>query len=366
MENRKVLFIGVSNYNLEKPELQLYLKKKFEGLSQGIIPLVLAKGKPFHKKIWQSEFYLLPPTFFFWPLAFFLAFWLCLTKKIDVIVAQSPLAEGFAGSILKRILRKELIVEVHGDWSKAFLVKKRKFSSLQKKLIPVLAKFSLKSADKIRVISEFTLEKAKAVSPDKPYFVFPTFTDIDDFLKEKNAQFSHFVLFVGNLQKVKGIDILLKAFARVSLDFPEFKLILIGHGPEKENLKSQSSALKIDRKVEFKGQLSLEETRNIMKNCYCLVLPSLSEGLGRVLAEAQALSKPTIASRVGGIPDLIQDGQSGFLFEVGNVEQLTEKLRTLLKDKTLAIEMGKKGREFIQDKFSNEKYLANYLEMINT
>ena len=111
MENKRVLFIGVSNYNLEKPELQLYLKKKFEGLSKGADVLVLAKGKPFYKEIWGASFYLLPPMFFFWPLAFFVGFYLCLFKKIDIIVAQSPLAEGLVGSIFKRILRKELIVE---------------------------------------------------------------------------------------------------------------------------------------------------------------------------------------------------------------------------------------------------------------
>ena len=101
-----------------------------------------------------------------------------------------------------------------------------------------------------------------------------------------------------------------------------------------------------------------------MKNCYCLVLPSLSEGLGRVLIEAEALGKPVIGSNVGGIPDLIKDGKNGFLFEPKNSDNLAQKLRTLLKDKNLAMEMGKKGREFVQNKFSNENYITNYLEMI--
>jgi len=353
---KKVLFIGVSNYNLEKPEFQSHLKKKFEGLSREITPLVLAKGKPFHKKIWQTDFYLLPPRFFFWPLAFFLAFWMCLVKEINVIVAQSPLAEGLVGSILKKIFKKELIIEVHGDWE-------ARYPSF-KKILSILARFSLRNADKVRAISSFTLEKARRLSPHKPYFVFPTFTDIDDFLKEEDASFGNFILFVGNLQEVKGINVLIEAFAKISPDFPDFRLILIGDGPEKENLKSQISNLKIEDKMEFRGQLSLEETRNIMKKCYCLVLPSRSEGLGRVLIEAMALGKSVIGSNVGGIPDLVQDGQNGFLFEVGNIEQLAEKLKTLLSNKTLALEMGKRGREFVQDKFSNEKYISNYFQMI--
>ena len=137
-----------------------------------------------------------------------------------------------------------------------------------------------------------------------------------------------------------------EAFSLIEKDFPDFKLVLVGEGlPE--------------------GKLSLAETKDKMKNCYCLVIPSLSEGLPRVLLEAMALAKPVVASKVGGIPDLIQEGQNGFLVEPGNTDQLAEKLRILLKDKNLAIEMGKRSRELIQDKFSNEKYIANYLKMLN-
>ena len=103
-----------------------------------------------------------------------------------------------------------------------------------------------------------------------------------------------------------------------------------------------------------------------MGNCYCLVVPSVSEGLPRVIMEAMALAKPVVASNVGGIPDLVKDGQTGFLFEAGNVEQLADKLRTLLSNKPLAIEIGNRGRELVQSKFSNEKYIYNYLEMINS
>ena len=117
--------------------------------------------------------------------------------------------------------------------------------------------------------------------------------------------------------------------------------------------------------MEFKGKLTLAETKEVMKKCWCLVLPSFSEGLGRVLMEAMALGKPVIGSKVGGIPDLIREGQSGFLFEPGNAKELAEKLKTLLSSEAMAAELGKKGREFIQNNFSNEKYISNYLKMIN-
>jgi glycosyltransferase involved in cell wall biosynthesis len=292
---------------------------------------------------------------------------LCLAKKIDVIVAQSPLMEGLVGTLLKKLLKKELIVEVHGDWIEGpFLSKRRKLEFIQRKFVLILAKISLKSADKIRAISTFTAQKPKEIAPDKPYFIFPTFTDVNAFLTEENTKFDNFVLFVGQLQKVKGIKYLIEAFSNIKNEFPDFKLVLIGEGPGLTNYKLQITNYKLQDGVEFRGKLSLEETKNIMKNCYCLVLPSLSEGLGRVLIEAEALGKPVIGSKVGGIPDLIRTGENGFLVELKDSEDLAQKLRILLKDRNLAIEMGKKGREFVQSQFSNESYIDNYLKMINS
>jgi len=87
---KNVLFIGVTKYNLKE---NFHLRRKFEGLSRGIKPYVLAKGHPFHKNVWGTDFYLLHPRFF-WLQAPFFAFWLCPRKKIDTIVVQGPLLEG--------------------------------------------------------------------------------------------------------------------------------------------------------------------------------------------------------------------------------------------------------------------------------
>ena len=361
---KKVLFIGVTNYDF-KESSSLHLKEKFLGLSKNIKPYILAKGRPFHKKIWNSEFYLLPYSIF-WLFAFFIAFYICLTKKIDTIIAQSPLIEGITGTILKKVFKKQLIVEIHGDWERGpFLSKKRRFEFFQKKFIPVLARISFKNADKIRGVANYLIEEAKKIASDKRYFSFPTFTDLGLFLKEKDIRYDKFIVSVGQLEKVKGIDILIKALSKIEHEFSDFKLIIIGDGKEKENLKNLSSNLKIQDKIEFKGKLSLKETKDVIKNCYSLVLSSLSEGLPRVLMEAMALGKPVIASNVGGIPELIKENENGFLFEKGNSEELAQKLRVLLKDEVLVKKMGKKGKEIIENKFSNEKYVKNYVLMIN-
>lgn len=331
---KNVLFIGVTKYNLKK---DFHLKNKFEGLAQSIKPYVLARGKFSYKKIWGADFYLLPRPFF-WVVATELAFWLCLSKKIDTIVVQGPLLEGLLGMTLKMVLRKELIVEIHGDWEERLPVLRG--------LLTFFAKRVLRSADKIRAVANYLVLKAKKYASDKPYFIFPTFTDLNEFLAEKDIQFHSEILLVGRKDRVKGVEYLKQAFALIKKDFPDFKLSLVGEGlPE--------------------GELPLAGVKNRMKNCYCLVVPSITEGLPRVILEAMALSKPVIASRVGGIPDLVKDRETGFLFEVGNVQELAGKLRTLLGNREMAVEMGKLGRELIQNQFSNEKYIANYLTMLN-
>lgn len=328
---KKVLFIGVTKYDLQK---DLHLEKKFSGLSQGIECYVLAKGKlTLGKKIFGAEFYLLPKNILFWPLAMKLAFWLILSKKIDTIVAQSPLMEGLAGVILKKILGKELIVEIHGDWH------------VRKKLAKI-APLSLRNADKIRAVAQYLVLEAKKIAPQKPYFIFPTFTDLDDFLKEKDVRFGNFVLFVGRDNPVKGVKYLIEAWATIEKDFPQFKLVLVGEGmPE--------------------GKLPLAKVREKIRDCYCLVVPSLSEGLPRVILEAQALGKPVIATNVGGIPELVRDNETGLLAAPADSVDLAKKLRIVLGDKDMAVRLGRAARQIVEVKFSNERYLENYLKMIN-
>lgn len=339
---------------------------------------ILAKGRPYSKKIWGAEFCLLPNKFLFNFLALRIGFGLCLFKKIDVIVAQSPLFEGFIGALLKKFFRKtDLIVEAHGDWDSIFLVRKRRWEKLQRKIVKFFVKTSFKKADKVRVVAQYLLEKTKRLAPEKPHFIFPTFTDLDSFLGEKDAKLGRYVLFAGGLYKIKGVECLIEAIQLLSLrdgrrpdlrqsaEIGSPQLVIVGDGPEMDQLKVQGEKLKMEKKIEFKGRLSLAETKEIMKNCYCLIVPSLSEGLPRVILEAMALSKPVIASNVGGIPDVVQDKQTGFLFEKGNSRDLAEKLRILLNNKDLARQMGQKARQLVKQRFSNKRYIDNYLKMLN-
>jgi glycosyltransferase involved in cell wall biosynthesis len=159
---------------------------------------------------------------------------------------------------------------------------------------------------------------------------------------------------VGWLLPIKGPMHLLNAMESVWMDYPEATLIFVGKGDLEAELRSKAWQMGVSDRVKFLGWR--DDIPEIMKILDVFVLPSLNEGMGRVLVEAMAAGKPVVASRVGGIPDLVKPGQNGFLVEPGDENGLSAAIEKLLTDKSMRDEMGKKGREMCQD-FSVEKMI---------
>ena len=159
---------------------------------------------------------------------------------------------------------------------------------------------------------------------------------------------------VGWLLSIKGPVHLLRAMPYVWENHPETSLIFVGKGGLEKGLKEEVHRMGVWDKVKFLGWR--DDIPEIMQVLDVFVLPSLNEGMGRVLVEAMAAGKPVVASRVGGILDLIKDGQNGFLAEPGGEKSLAIAIKKLLKDKKMRDEMGKRGREIAQG-FSVEKMI---------
>jgi len=157
---------------------------------------------------------------------------------------------------------------------------------------------------------------------------------------------------VGWLLPIKGPLHLLKAMSNVWERHPETSLIFVGKGDLEKGLKEEARRMGVSEKVIFLGWR--DDIPEIMQTIDIFVLPSLNEGMGRVLVEAMAAGKPVVASRVGGILDLVKEGQNGFLAEPGDEKGLAIAIENLLEDKNMRDEMGKRGREMAQD-FSVKK-----------
>jgi glycosyltransferase involved in cell wall biosynthesis len=147
---------------------------------------------------------------------------------------------------------------------------------------------------------------------------------------------------VGWLLPIKGPSFLLEAMAAVWRKFPTVSLVYVGKGELEQRLKSDAVRLGVADRVHFLGWR--DDIPKIMQTFDVFVLPSLNEGMGRVLVEAMATGKAVVASNVGGIPDLVKHGQNGFLIKPGDIYALSFYIEKLLGDETLRSDMGEIGQ----------------------
>ena len=160
------------------------------------------------------------------------------------------------------------------------------------------------------------------------------------------------LLFVGRLSRVKGMAVLLEAFARILPRHPGTLLTLVGDGPERAALEAQARSLGVEQAVRFEGFLSQAAVAGQLAAAAVFVLPSFAEGLPVVLMEAMASRRPVVATRIAGVAELVEDGVGGFLVPPGDVEALADRLDRLLADPDLRVRMGLEGRRVVERDFA--------------
>lgn len=157
------------------------------------------------------------------------------------------------------------------------------------------------------------------------------------------------------LVEAKGHRYLLQAIPEIVQTFSEVKFLFAGDGSEKESLKSLCTQLNLDNYVTFAGYV--REIFETMAGFDLLVLPSIIEPFGLVLAEGMALKKPIVATRVGGIPEVVQDKVTGLLVLPKDPHSLALAIMTLLQDRNLAVSLGEAGRKRVEALFDMKKMI---------
>jgi glycosyltransferase involved in cell wall biosynthesis len=159
------------------------------------------------------------------------------------------------------------------------------------------------------------------------------------------------LIFVGRLAAIKGVAVLLEAFARIRQTHPDASLTLVGDGPERKALEATAARLGIADAVDFAGYLSQSQVADRLSRADIFALPSFAEGVPVVLMEAMASRLPVIAPRVAGVPELVEDGVSGFNVSPGDADMLTARIDALLSDPALRASMGEAGRAKVAAEF---------------
>ncbi|WP_206202695.1 glycosyltransferase family 4 protein [Thioalkalivibrio sp. XN279] len=160
------------------------------------------------------------------------------------------------------------------------------------------------------------------------------------------------LIFVGRLDPVKGLPILLEAFARLVATRPDSRLDIVGDGPQREELESSVARDGLGDRVTFHGYLEPSAVRDLLVRADVFVMSSLSEGIPVVLMEAMIAGVPVVAPRITGIPELVQDERTGLLFTPGNPAEMAQAMLRLLSDTALRQTLVAQGWEFVAEEFN--------------
>lgn len=169
------------------------------------------------------------------------------------------------------------------------------------------------------------------------------------------------ILFAGRVVREKGLDHLLSALSRVRASW---RLFVAGDGPDLDRTKRLARRLRLDSQIEFAGWADRELLRRFYRGVSIVALPSVwPEPFGLVGIEAMSYGKPVVAFKVGGIPEWLQDGVTGFLIAPYDVKEMAAKIDYLLEHPEVAQEMGMKGRARVERDFSEEKHITRLLNI---
>ncbi len=288
--------------------------------------------------------------------------WLIRHQSYDIVHTHNSKA-GFIGRLAARIASVPIIVHtIHGF---AFHEYERQ---PRRSLFIWLERFAAKFTDKLITISEPLRQWGLELMIGKPekYVTIYSGIEINKFqvkidIQEKKRQFGikPADLIVGVVSKLwegKGHKCILQAARSVITQVPNVKFMFVGEGYLRRELEALTHQLDLGDYVIFTGfRTDIPKVTAIFD---IAVLASFFEGLGRVLLESMIQGKPVIATKVGGIVDVVDDGKTGILVPPGDVTALAEAMITLIADEDLRIRMGKAGRAKIDAKFSAQTMVS--------
>ena len=178
------------------------------------------------------------------------------------------------------------------------------------------------------------------------------------------------ITYVGRLHHSKGVDILIRAFSGVHTQFPDFKLVIIGNGEEKNNIENLVKELSLEKHIEFKGNLNKRKVLEVFKNTYLAVIPSRSEAFGYTVIEAMSMKTLVIGANNTGIAEIIEDLKTGMLFHTGNSIDLAKKIIQAIDQPLLREKLANEGyKHFIHNyelKKAIERDYSYFKSLINT
>jgi glycosyltransferase involved in cell wall biosynthesis len=284
----------------------------------------------------------------------------------DVVLVQG--AQETALVLLGRRLSGDdarVIADIHGDPGAATRLYGSPWRKLLSGLGDRLSRLALGRADGVRTISAYTTRLVREAGAE-PAATFPAFMDLAPFTTPPPVPLPTrpAAVFVGVLERYKAVDVLADAWRLAAPRLPEATLHVVGSGTLTAVVESLVADL--PSCTRWTPALPPAGVAAALDEASVLLLPSRSEGLGRVAIEAFCRGRGVVGSRVGGIPDLVEDDVSGILVAPGDAEALAEALVRVLSDRTLAERLGAEGRASVEPWLASpEEYARRVRELVD-
>jgi N-acetyl-alpha-D-glucosaminyl L-malate synthase BshA len=281
-------------------------------------------------------------------------------EKLEVLHVHYAIPHAISAYLAKQILHSKLkvITTLHG--TDITLVGR------DESYLPI-TRFGIEESDGVTAVSEWLKqETANHFQTDKHIDVIPNFVDPSRFRRDSAvcnmfaSPGDRLVCHVSNFRPVKRVMDVVETFEKIVARVPS-RLLMIGDGPERSRAEAYARAHHLRDRVFFLGNVTnLEE---VLGACDLFLLPSESESFGMAALEAMASEVPVIATRTGGLPEVVTEGDTGYLLPVGDVAGMAERGIEILSNDDLRRNMGRRGRELAVEKFDEEKIVPRYREL---
>ena len=229
-----------------------------------------------------------------------------------------------------------------------------------------ITRLAINMSDRVTAVSSYLEQRTRETFlPDRPIRVIPNFVDSSRFRpgrdEEARSRFGlpgeRILLHISNFRPVKRVTDVIRIFAVVQREMPA-KLLMVGDGVERFTAQHLTRELDIEKEVFFLSRQ--EDIPGLMKVADLFLLPSELESFGLAALEAMSCGVPVIASRVGGLPEVIEDGVSGLLRPVGDVEGMAREALRVLADGALHLRLAQAGRRRVLEHFDAPRIIPHY------
>lgn len=299
--------------------------------------------------------------------------------RIDIVIMKGPSEVSMAPLLSLKKYHVPLIYHYSLDWIQDVIVSGKK-TRLRRFCLPyfvfaryyrqAIEKFFFPRADALATVASPYAKALDKYKPGRVYLLPSTFTtsktQIESDLYPKNIEKNHF-LFVGRIDRNKNLQLIAHALKILNQKMPEtkIKVDIVGEGEEYRNVLKLAEELKVAEQFNYIGYVKNDELQKYYRGAYALLLPSISELLGKVIIESFTNSTPAIASDVGGVSDILKDGKNGYFIDPFSPESLAEKMEKIIKEKDYYPEL-QKNAIVTALKFSRESTLERWLNTLES